>query len=95
MESSLGLFGAGLICAGLGFGLSAASYAYEQGKYIDAKWRAIHAQEWSKLITKNVLKQADPDLKTYLLKEQEYALIVRDFQSLVDSTLKKMNIIQP
>ena len=43
--------------------------------------KAIQAKAWDELPTRAILKVADKDLKTYFLKEQEYALIVRDFQA--------------
>jgi len=54
----------------------------ELKKKLELRKIAIEAEEWNKLSTRAILKVADPDLKSYYLKQQEYALIVRDFQAL-------------
>lgn len=43
---------------------------------------ALAVRAWDELSTRAILKKADPDLKTYFLKQQEFLHAVRDFQDL-------------
>lgn len=50
-----------------------------QLKQMELTANSIRVDAWDKLSTRAILKSADTDLKTYFLKEQEHAMIVRDF----------------
>lgn len=58
----------------------------EKLKRLEFQKDAIEIEAWDKLSTRAILKSADKDLKSYFLKEQEYTLIVRDFQAIKEET---------
>lgn len=59
---------------------------------LELQKNAVEAEAWDKLSTRAILKRADKDLKTYFLKEQEYALIVRDYQAIKQETSSKNTV---
>jgi hypothetical protein len=75
----------GVGAAGAGIGQAFSGWA-KKLEYDPNREHDTH-KAWAKLTTREILKKADPELKTYFLKEQEYALIVREFQSLKDATI--------
>lgn len=88
VPAAVALFG-----VGLGVGLGGLGWFARESVNAYVHRESSAAKSWDTLSNRAILKKADADLKTYFLKEQEYELIVREFQTVKDEVIDKKNYV--
>lgn len=71
---------AAAIAVGLGIGIL--GWSHTSSSLNEELHAAKAAQAWGELPTRTILRSAEPDLKSYFLKEQEYLHTIRDIDTL-------------